>query len=385
MVVNLMSSGKPSSGLKSDDPKNCSFFSTQSSRNFAASIFRAAALLPPIRDDTESHPSAMTAIADIIGQHPPTWQEKTTNTAQLASLAMTVVKKVREKGLLVDDPKENAEMVFVDLGAGKALFSRLIYEMTQRNVEIIAVDREDALLNYDPKNSKFGLRNSMDVGSAQKQKVAENCEHCPATKATLKTEIFSYGNAAFTRILADVVDLNINALRNRGKAVVVAKHLCGHATDMALSRCISSSLKHAEGAKGLTVEIICIAPCCHQKMRWHNYSNQKFLESLGLGGKKMFTSLVNLIQLSRHQNLKKFEYRKWKGLKDFDFDTIKGLGRCSRRILEEGRLRLLREQGFHAELVSYADESITPDNLVIIAERVQSLQGKKSGDSHSEK
>ena len=37
------------------------------------------------------------------------------------------------------------------------------------------------------------------------------------------------------------------------------------------------------------------------------------------------------------------------------------------RLLEEGRLRYLREHGWDARLVRYVDASVTPDNLAIIA------------------
>ena len=36
-------------------------------------------------------------------------------------------------------------------------------------------------------------------------------------------------------------------------------------------------------------------------------------------------------------------------------------------LLEEGRLRYLREHGWDARLVRYVDASVTPDNLAIIA------------------
>ena len=41
--------------------------------------------------------------------------------------------------------------------------------------------------------------------------------------------------------------------------------------------------------------------------------------------------------------------------------------RLARRLLEEGRLRYLREHGWDARLVRYVDASVTPDNLAIIA------------------
>ena len=43
----------------------------------------------------------------------------------------------------------------------------------------------------------------------------------------------------------------------------------------------------------------------------------------------------------------------------------------ARRLLEEGRLRYLRDHGFEATLVRYVEAATTPDNLAIVARRVR--------------
>ena len=48
---------------------------------------------------------------------------------------------------------------------------------------------------------------------------------------------------------------------------------------------------------------------------------------------------------------------------------MKDLGRKARRLLEEGRMRYLRERGFDARLVRYCTADVTSDNLAIIAQR----------------
>ena len=50
-------------------------------------------------------------------------------------------------------------------------------------------------------------------------------------------------------------------------------------------------------------------------------------------------------------------------------DRVKELGRKARRLLEEGRMRYLRERGFDARLVRYCGADVTSDNLAIIAQR----------------
>ena len=57
-------------------------------------------------------------------------------------------------------------------------------------------------------------------------------------------------------------------------------------------------------------------------------------------------------------------------MKSRDFsDRVKDLGRKARRLLEEGRMRYLRERGFDARLVRYCGADVTSDNLAIIAQR----------------
>lgn len=53
------------------------------------------------------------------------------------------------------------------------------------------------------------------------------------------------------------------------------------------------------------------------------------------------------------------------------FARCRELGLKARRLLEEGRLRYLRDRGFEAKLVRYVDGGVTPDNLAIVAVRVR--------------
>ena len=53
------------------------------------------------------------------------------------------------------------------------------------------------------------------------------------------------------------------------------------------------------------------------------------------------------------------------------FDRCRDLGLKARRLLEEGRLRYLRDHGFEATLVRYVEAATTPDNLAIVARRVR--------------
>ena len=75
-----------------------------------------------------------------------------------------------------------------------------------------------------------------------------------------------------------------------------------------------------------------------------------------------------LVQISRAADARGFAgYKRSNFLRVLGFRRCRELGRLARRLLEEGRLRYLREHGWDAKLVRYVDASVTPDNLAIIA------------------
>ena len=72
---------------------------------------------------------------------------------------------------------------------------------------------------------------------------------------------------------------------------------------------------------------------------------------------------------STRTDLRQWEYKKSPLLQLLGFSRVKELGRKARRLLEEGRMRYLRERGFDARLVRYCGADVTSDNLAIIAQR----------------
>lgn len=60
-------------------------------------------------------------------------------------------------------------------------------------------------------------------------------------------------------------------------------------------------------------------------------------------------------------------------MQELGFGEIMRLGRAARRIIEQGRIELLRGIGFECRVVEYVSDWITPDNLLLIAHK-RSLQ-----------
>jgi hypothetical protein len=304
--------------------------------HFAWRLDNAYNMLPVAEDALELYPSGSDVLDKIIKAGPQTFQSKPTNRVQIESLMDCVcrlVPGIRETG---------ATPMVLDIGAGKALFTRAVYEALDRKVATVALDsrrQHEKDQFYDP-------------------------------------TLTSAEDASYTRIVADVRYLaakTIRPLRDaKGGVISITKHLCGGATDRSLMALCAPPLDVFVGA-------CCFAPCCHQKTKREQYCNMPYLESLGFcqthiglrGGVQDpdFKTFGKLICISRVTDLRDFEYSKSTLLKLLGFRRASQLGRKARRLFEEGRIQYLREHGFDAHLVRYCDESITGDNLAIIAKK----------------
>ena len=142
--------------------------------------------------------------------------------------------------------------------------------------------------------------------------------------------------------------------------LVLAKHLCGNATDGALREVARA---------GKNVHVAAIAPCCHPQITWAEYCNPVFLrEHAGLS-ESDFGTLLELLWASK-QPLRTGELRTHPLLACFGSqERVYALGRMARRLLEEGRRRFLECLGFTCRLVEYCSAAVTPDNLLLLATR----------------
>lgn len=300
---------------------------------FARKLDRAVAGLEPVGEATACYPGGEALVDRILREGPDTFQKKQTNRRQIHSLLECVVTLL---------PAGATELV-LDLGAGKALLTRAVYEALGRRVPVAALDcrkvsQYDRL--YDP----------------------------TAPAAT--------GEAPYTRIVTDVRKMTERELPiqgvTSGSAVCISKHLCGGATCESLKAVCSPPLAGAVGA-------CCIAPCCHQKTKKRDYCNAAFLAKHGFGKEHVglrggtqdndYRTLLWLIQISKAPNPASWEHRKRVMVEILGVKRCQNLGVKARRLFEEGRLEYLRTRGFDAKLVRYCDAATTPDNLAIVARR----------------
>jgi hypothetical protein len=171
-----------------------------------------------------------------------------------------------------------------------------------------------------------------------------------------------------TRVCVDVACIDLPALFQAHAApaagvLVCAKHLCGVGTDLALD-CIqrAQDWPHLRG--------VLIAPCCHQTMPWDMLppSFQQWFMDYGFQS-SWWNVLKLLVHLSKSGKPSE-HFGSFGALCDIPPLKLYALGRLARRCMEEARCFRLRKLGFFTTVYRYSPSAVTPDNLVIVSQRV---------------
>jgi tRNA:m4X modification enzyme len=175
---------------------------------------------------------------------------------------------------------------------------------------------------------------------------------------------------------------------NQNKTVVIAKHLCGAGTDLAL-----------KSLDDINVDACVMATCCHGICSWEHYVGRNFLKAL-LGedfGSQEFdlmrrwSSGTVTSECSACQNKKTNDDEHGKCSNDDGKDPMsiasiiqsleltslcrEGLGRACQRLLDQGRLEYIRQvlladsDECQVEMFHYVPSSVTPQNAVLVAHR----------------
>jgi len=191
------------------------------------------------------------------------------------------------------------------------------------------------------------------------------------------------GAARVERATCDLKDFclaGMDSLQDR-RCVVVGKHLCGGATDLAL-RCIadcrlpSSSYEGpAEGDPAAAPEArpgvlaLGIATCCHHRCTLDTYVGAEVLGELGFAAQ----DLEHIFWLSSWATLKGGVHGAVEapGREDLYFSSIPlerrvETGRRCKQLLDAGRLEWLRRRGYKASGVRYVTREVTPENYLLV-------------------
>lgn len=286
-----------------------------------------------------------------------------------------------------------ADTVVTELGAGKGMFGRIISELT--GAPTIAVERRTVHVNYDtpldllqqPKAEEESKTSPADSNPAEVElDDADEDLHETEQKHEEEPEAPETALSSTLRITADLRDCDLGQIiaqateqseaLKAAKALVIAKHLCANATDLAV-QCIQTASHAATQptdcpapAARREIASVVLAPCCHPQIKWEGYSHTGYLERLGFTPDDL-PVMLQLLFASKQRHLAACECasKRWGALRALGSQKVWLLGRTVRRILEEGRAEVLRELGFHVKLVAYVPDTITPDNLLLIASR----------------
>ena len=134
------------------------------------------------------------------------------------------------------------------------------------------------------------------------------------------------------------------------RTVIVAKHLCGAASDYAL-RAVAAAC----AAPHPPLAIV-LGTCCHHRCEWEAYPARDFLRQSAAVGRSR-SEFGALCRLSS------------RGVQAAERSARADTGRRAKDLLDEGRVRFLREHaGFEdVRLVTYVDGAVTPENVLIVA------------------
>ena len=159
-----------------------------------------------------------------------------------------------------------------------------------------------------------------------------------------------------SRVQTDIADFHCPGT---GKAALIAKHLCGHGFDDALSLAIKL---------GDDLNYFCGAPCCHATMRWASLSQeaQAWLKDAGLPGADAFALLTDIIRLAR-VGTGDGACTRWRLRQHLEDAEASLLGRKACRLIDEARLVRLEAQGLSVRLLEYCHPSLSPDNVLFLA------------------
>lgn len=172
------------------------------------------------------------------------------------------------------------------------------------------------------------------------------------------------------RLTIDLKDLDLYMIPalHSSKVTVVGKHLCGEATDFALTCCLSRVKETQSAFHGML-----IAPCCHHSCKWDSFVNRPFLEQLGFS-ESDFHHLVRLsgwASISQFSELRCDRYvaRSEQGaeMRDRLTDLEKSkLGLQVKLILNVARVVWCQQNGLNVRLQEYVQRTVTPENQILL-------------------
>ena len=213
---------------------------------------------------------------------------------------------------------------------------------------LVEVMERHGLLKPDVTYIEFGAGKA-----ALSHYIAERitAHHILIERAPMRNKYDKLHKSTFTRLQADISDIDLTRVELPGAVVCVGKHVCGGATDLS----IVSLLK-----AGVRIEGVVLATCCHHRCTLSTYIGGDILTSVGL-------SDIEQVHL--------FKASSWgpSGAvrPDADIEALSmaksAAGLKAKRIIDIARVLYLCSLGLTSRLFQYCDNALTPENMVLVA------------------
>ena len=254
-------------------------------------------------------------------------------------------------------PSNDKHMQFIELGCGRAEFSRYV------NIAVHLDQTQHESESESEEGPKEGTKNVPSFCLIDR--ASQRLRFDNKFSADVDSEV------TLRREKIDIKDLKLDAVLNPDahEYAAISKHLCGVATDLSL-RCLLNSEKCNKGLKG-----ILIAMCCRHVCQSSEYVNRDYISDL------LAKHGPDMTYTDFFQCLKKFCSYYTCGLRpDMDpnggaeehftkltHNERKRIGYMARRIVDEGRQRFLQSRGFKTVLFRYVDNSVTLEDTALLA------------------
>jgi tRNA:m4X modification enzyme len=233
---------------------------------------------------------------------------------------------------------------------------------------------------------------------------------------------------AVARAKIDIRDLNMSKLPlPHGKGVVlIAKHLCGVGTDLALralktlapvtqrGTCSTAdtdtdatTVDGGSSAAALTESFaamhgiagVALATCCHHCCNLQDAVGHEFMTECGftkqdvaavgrIGGWVATYSNTTTTTASTSSDEHTVVRKTSKGLHVVSAaeasrtpEQMVTIGRKAKRLIDYARVQYLRSLGLHAEMIYFCEAAVTPENCLIIASQKPFAAHSNNGDS----
>lgn len=177
--------------------------------------------------------------------------------------------------------------------------------------------------------------------------------HFLIERAPMRNKYDKLHSHTFVRLQADIADIDLKRVNLIGAVICVGKHVCGGATDLSLVSVLRS---------GVELEGAVLATCCHHRCTLSTFIGSEVLSSLGM---------------SETEQMQLFKASSWgpsgavrleEGQEAVSMAKSEA-GLKAKRIIDIARVLYLSDVGLSGRLFQYCDNSLTPENMVLVARK----------------